>query len=46
MLFIKENEKFYNEENISRFLSTNWDINLNFSKENGNIEVVDANGGK
>ena len=46
VFFIKEGEKFYNEENISRFLSTEWDINLNFTKENGNIEVVDANGGK
>jgi len=46
VFFIKEEEKFYNEENISRFLSTEWDINLNFTKENGNIEVVDANGGK
>jgi hypothetical protein len=46
VLFIKEEGKFYNEENISRFLSTEWDINLNFTKEDGNIEVVDANGGK
>jgi len=46
VLFIKEEGKFYNEENISRFLSTEWDINLNFTKEHGNIEVVDANGGK
>jgi hypothetical protein len=46
IFFIKENDKFFNEENISRFLSTEWDINLNFTKENGNIEVVDANGGK
>jgi hypothetical protein len=46
IFFIKEEGKFYNEENISRFLSTEWDINLNFTKENGNIEVVDANGGK
>ena len=46
IFFIKEEGKFYNGENISRFLSTEWDINLNFTKENGNIEVVDANGGK
>ena len=46
VFFIKEEGKFYNEENISRFLSTEWDINLNFTKEYGNIEVVDANGGK
>jgi len=46
VFFIKEEGKFYNEENILRFLSTEWDINLNFTKENGNIEVVDANGGK
>lgn len=47
LLFIKDDEgKFYNEENISRFLSTKWDINLNFTKENGNIEVVDPYGGK
>lgn len=47
LLFIKDEQgKFYNEENISRFLSTQWDINLNFTKENGNIEVVDPNGGK
>lgn len=46
VFFIKEEGKFYNEENISRFLSTEWDINLNFTKENGNIEVIDANGGK
>jgi hypothetical protein len=46
IFFIKEEGKFYNEENISRFLSTEWDINLNFTKEHGNIEVVDANGGK
>jgi hypothetical protein len=47
VLFIKDSDgKFYNEENISRFLSTDWDINLNFTKENGNIEVVDPNGGK
>ena len=47
VLFIKDGEgKFYNEENISRFLSTKWDINLNFTKENGNIEVVDPYGGK
>ena len=46
VFFIKEEGKFYNEENISRFLSTEWDINLNFTKENGNIEIVDANGGK
>jgi len=46
VFFIKEEGKFYNGENISRFLSTEWDINLNFTKENGNIEIVDANGGK
>lgn len=46
VIFIKKEGKFYNEENILRFISTQWDINLNFTKENGNIEIVDSNAGK